>query len=245
MRLGGFLLFLAAAISDYVDGHLARTRQQKTDLGALLDPLADKLLLVGTMVPMYLLADRFPFVTPFGDVGLHWSLVVVVLGRELFMTVFRQMAARRGLVIAAIREEGELAARQELRDLFARLEPDPGFFPVRPLSRETSLALDLAVHDLCPHSCDLRPEQGLDRARIVLQRLLELAAVDAQRAVGRLAGGPVPGVRRDRVDGVLRPAAGTAGDTARAGAHDDRRAARLARGEDAAAVGRQCAQTRK
>ena len=102
MRLGGFVLFLAAAISDYIDGHLARSRQQKTDLGAMLDPLADKLLLVGTLVPMYLLADRFPFVTPFGDVGLHWSLVVVVLGRELFMTVFRQMAARRGLVIAAI-----------------------------------------------------------------------------------------------------------------------------------------------
>ena len=102
MRLGAFVLFLAAAISDYVDGHLARTRQQESDLGALLDPIADKLLLVGTFVPMYLLADDFPFVTPFGAVGLPLWIVVVVLGRELFMTVFRQMAARRGLVIAAI-----------------------------------------------------------------------------------------------------------------------------------------------
>jgi len=102
MRLGGFLLFLAAAISDYIDGHLARTRQQTSDLGAMLDPLADKLLLIGTFVPMYLLADRFPFVTPFGEVGLPWWVVAVVLGREVFMTVFRQVAARRGLVIAAI-----------------------------------------------------------------------------------------------------------------------------------------------
>ena len=102
VRLAGFLLFLAAAISDYIDGHLARTRQQKTDLGALLDPIADKLLLVGTFVPMYLLADRFPFVTPFGNVGLPLWVVVLVLGRELFMTVFRQLAARRGVVIAAI-----------------------------------------------------------------------------------------------------------------------------------------------
>ena len=102
VRLAGFLLFLAAAISDYIDGHLARTRQQKTDLGALLDPIADKLLLVGTFVPMYLLADRFPFVTPFGNVGLPLWIVVVVLGREIFMTVFRQLAARRGVVIAAI-----------------------------------------------------------------------------------------------------------------------------------------------
>ena len=102
MRLGGFLLFLAAAISDYIDGHLARTRQQTSDLGAMLDPLADKLLLIGTFVPMYLLAHRFPFVTPFGEVGLPWWVVAVVLGREVFMTVFRQVAARRGLVIAAI-----------------------------------------------------------------------------------------------------------------------------------------------
>ena len=102
VRLGGFVLFLAAAISDYIDGHLARTRQQKTDLGAMLDPIADKLLLVGTFIPMYLLADDFPFVTPFGTVGLPLWVVVVVLGRELFMTVFRQLAARRGLVIAAI-----------------------------------------------------------------------------------------------------------------------------------------------
>lgn len=102
VRFGAFLLFLAAAISDYVDGHLARSRQQESDLGALLDPLADKLLLVGTFIPMYLLADRFPFVTPFGAVGLPLWVVVLVLGREVFMTVFRQVAARRGLVIAAI-----------------------------------------------------------------------------------------------------------------------------------------------
>ena len=102
MRLGAFVLFLVAAITDYVDGRLARSRNQQSSLGAMLDPLADKLLLVGTFIPMYLLADRFPFETPFGDVGLPLWVVVVVLGREVFMTVFRQLAARRGLVIAAI-----------------------------------------------------------------------------------------------------------------------------------------------
>lgn len=102
MRLGGFVLFLVAAITDYVDGRLARSRNQQSSLGAMLDPLADKLLLVGTFIPMYLLAGRFPFVTPFGEVGLPLWVVVVVLGREIFMTVFRQLAARRGLVIAAI-----------------------------------------------------------------------------------------------------------------------------------------------
>lgn len=101
-RIGAFALFLAAAITDYVDGRLARSRNQQSTLGALLDPLADKLLLVATFIPMYLLSDRFPFETPFGDVGLPLWIVVVVLGREVFMTVFRQLAARRGLVIAAI-----------------------------------------------------------------------------------------------------------------------------------------------
>jgi CDP-diacylglycerol---glycerol-3-phosphate 3-phosphatidyltransferase len=102
LRLLAFVLFVIAAITDYVDGMLARSRKQETDFGRLLDPLADKALLVGTFVPMYLLASNFPFVTPAGTVGLPWWVVAVVLGREVFMTVFRQAAARRGVVIAAI-----------------------------------------------------------------------------------------------------------------------------------------------
>ncbi len=102
LRLVAFVLFTVAGITDYIDGRLARSRKQETDLGRMLDPLADKALLVGTFVPMYMLADDFPFETPLGRVGLPLWIVAVVLGRELFMTIFRQMAARRGVVIAAI-----------------------------------------------------------------------------------------------------------------------------------------------
>ena len=120
-RLLAFVLFCVAGISDYADGVLARSRKQETTLGKLLDPLADKLLLVGTFVPMWALMQSpsgafasssvgvgdlslnvLPFVTPWGDVGLPWWIVLIVLGRELAMTIFRQAAARRGLVIAAI-----------------------------------------------------------------------------------------------------------------------------------------------
>lgn len=116
-RLVAFALFLVAAITDYWDGHLARQRNLVTDLGRLLDPLADKLLLVATLVPMYFLQRHvafistegsfpepspFLFVTPIGHVSLPLWIVLVVIGREVFMTVFRQVAARRGLVIAAI-----------------------------------------------------------------------------------------------------------------------------------------------
>lgn len=118
-RLAAFLCFVIAAVSDYFDGMLARTRNLETDLGRLLDPLADKLLLFATLIPMYVLmapradpfavstaslggAHGFSFRTPWGHVGLPWWVLAIVLGRELFMTVFRQLAARRGVVIAAI-----------------------------------------------------------------------------------------------------------------------------------------------
>jgi CDP-diacylglycerol---glycerol-3-phosphate 3-phosphatidyltransferase len=118
LRLMAFVLFVTAAVTDYVDGRLARSRQQETDLGRLLDPLADKLLLLATIIPMFLLMrpslhsaagwpakaleNVLPFRTPFGDVALAWWIIALVLGRELLMTIFRQAAARRGVVIAAI-----------------------------------------------------------------------------------------------------------------------------------------------
>jgi CDP-diacylglycerol---glycerol-3-phosphate 3-phosphatidyltransferase len=102
LRLIAFALFTLAAVTDYIDGRLARSRKQETDLGRLLDPLADKLLLLATLIPMYFLAPLFPFLTPFGAVGLPWWIVAIVLGRELFMTIFRHAAAKRGVVIAAI-----------------------------------------------------------------------------------------------------------------------------------------------
>lgn len=116
-RVWAFALFVILAVSDYWDGHLARSRNSITDLGKQLDPLADKLFLVVTMVPMYLLmrlkgpeagivhvptAGSLKFITPWGLVGLPLWVAIVILGREVAMTVFRQMAANRGVVISAI-----------------------------------------------------------------------------------------------------------------------------------------------
>jgi len=131
VRVAAWVLYIAAAITDYYDGHLARTRNLVTDLGRLLDPLADKLLLVCTLGPMWWLTrglpllsplpsaddwavpgivgpvmsgshEAWPFVTPFGLVGCPLWIVLIVLGREALMTIFRQVAARRGLIISAI-----------------------------------------------------------------------------------------------------------------------------------------------
>ncbi|HEY7877673.1 MAG TPA: CDP-alcohol phosphatidyltransferase family protein [Gemmatimonadaceae bacterium] len=108
LRLAAFVVYVLAAITDYWDGALARTRNMITDLGKLLDPLADKLLLLSTLVPIYLLQAghgtvlSMRFVTPWGDAGLPLWVLIVVLGRELFMTLFRQAAARKGTIIAAL-----------------------------------------------------------------------------------------------------------------------------------------------
>lgn len=111
VRLAGFFLFLAAAITDYWDGKIARSQNIVTDLGKLLDPLADKLLLLTTLVPIYLIQRTppdssairdFDFITPVGTVGLPLWALIVVLGRELLMTLFRQAASRKGVIIAAI-----------------------------------------------------------------------------------------------------------------------------------------------
>lgn len=101
-RFAAFGLFVAAALSDVWDGYLARRYDQITDMGKLLDPIADKLLLVVTLIPFYLIShrggalDEIPWWGP-----LPMWVLVVIFGRELFITVFRSYAARRGMVIAA------------------------------------------------------------------------------------------------------------------------------------------------
>ncbi len=101
-KLIAFVVFLAAAVSDIYDGILARERGEITDIGKLLDPLADKLLLVATLIPIYWIT-RYPmrqYEIPWWGSLPVW-VAVLLIGREVAMTIFRQMAKRRGVVIAA------------------------------------------------------------------------------------------------------------------------------------------------
>jgi CDP-diacylglycerol--glycerol-3-phosphate 3-phosphatidyltransferase len=102
-RLLAMLVFLVAALSDLLDGALARKRGEITNFGKLVDPIADKLLLVATVVPFYLLAREYPDLGRmpiFGALGL-WVLVVF-FGREIVVTWLRTRAARRGTVVPAM-----------------------------------------------------------------------------------------------------------------------------------------------
>ncbi len=101
-RYAAFFLFLAAAFSDLWDGYLARKYGWITDLGKLLDPAADKLLLASTFIPIYIVTrrpDELSALPWWGTMPL-W-VMVVVFGREIFVTLFRGYAARRGVVIPA------------------------------------------------------------------------------------------------------------------------------------------------
>jgi CDP-diacylglycerol---glycerol-3-phosphate 3-phosphatidyltransferase len=98
-RLAAFILFLIAAFSDLVDGHLARKHGWISDFGKLWDPVADKLLLAMTMIPFYVLSERAGDLPVTGVLPL-W-IVLVIFGREILVTVLRGIAARRGLVIPA------------------------------------------------------------------------------------------------------------------------------------------------
>lgn len=83
------VLFGAAALTDWLDGLIARRRRQETTLGKLLDPVADKLLVAAALISL----------VQVGRVGA-W-IVVLIIGREFAVTGLRGIAAAQGLVISA------------------------------------------------------------------------------------------------------------------------------------------------
>ena len=101
-KLVCFVIFLAAAITDVIDGRLARRRNEVTDLGKLLDPIADKLLLFATLGPIWWISrerEAAYGIPIWGSIPLWVCLLLI--GREVAMTVFRAWAQRKGVVIAA------------------------------------------------------------------------------------------------------------------------------------------------
>src|SRR5882724_12165353 len=83
------MLFVAAGISDFLDGQIARRRNLITNFGILMDPLADKIMVCSAFIAF---------------VGLNWIpawMVVIVVARELAITGLRLVAASKSIVLAA------------------------------------------------------------------------------------------------------------------------------------------------
>ena len=85
------MLFAWGALSDYLDGYLARKYQLKSNFGALMDPLADKVFLLSVFISFVAL-----------NLVPAW-MVVIIAAREFLITGLRQMAQSRNVVIAASR----------------------------------------------------------------------------------------------------------------------------------------------
>lgn len=86
-------LFLIASFTDHLDGHIARTRGLVTNLGKFLDPIADKLLT--SSVLFMIVAD--------GTVNMYFGIIAltIIIGREFMVAALRQLAASKGVVVAA------------------------------------------------------------------------------------------------------------------------------------------------
>ena len=109
-------VFALAALTDGLDGYFARSRDAVTTFGKLMDPLADKLLIVAALVSL---------------VSLHrlqaW-VAMVIIAREIAVTGLRAIAAERGVVIAAS-WMGKLKTVLQIAAVFALIaaNPSPGW----------------------------------------------------------------------------------------------------------------------
>lgn len=89
------IVFILASITDFLDGKIARKYNLVTNFGKFMDPLADKLLVMSTMIAILELGIFQAFGINFGFV------ITIILARELAITGLRTLAADNGVVIAA------------------------------------------------------------------------------------------------------------------------------------------------
>lgn len=96
------VIFTVAACTDFIDGHIARSRGLVTNLGKFLDPIADKVLVAAAFI-FLLVRQKTLAVLWQGDWVLVYAgvCVAVILARELIVSGFRMVAASAGLVLAA------------------------------------------------------------------------------------------------------------------------------------------------
>lgn len=94
-----FVLFVIAAGTDWLDGYIARRQNQVTSFGRILDPFADKILLVGALV--LLLGSGFRDQHGNSVTGLQAWMVVVIISRELLVSGLRGFSESQGRAYAA------------------------------------------------------------------------------------------------------------------------------------------------
>lgn len=98
------ILFALAACTDFIDGHIARSRGLVTNLGKFLDPIADKVLVSTAMILILTMRTSLFAILPSIANPLYIATAIcicVIMARELIISAFRQIAAANGVVLAA------------------------------------------------------------------------------------------------------------------------------------------------
>ena len=98
------IIFAVAAFTDFLDGHIARSRGLVTNLGKFLDPISDKVLVATAMILLLTMKNTLFAVYEGVENTLYIITAIsicVILARELIISAFRQIAAANGIVMAA------------------------------------------------------------------------------------------------------------------------------------------------
>ncbi len=119
----GAVIFAVAAITDFVDGYLARRADVISAFGKLMDPIADKLLVVGALAPL-VYHER-----------IGWWVAAVIIVRELLVTVTRMQVKKGGGEVIAAAQLGKLKTVVQLWAILLAIIWDP-----------TPLLVDLVIY---------------------------------------------------------------------------------------------------
>ncbi len=92
MKFAALIVFSIASLTDFFDGWSARKLKQESELGKFLDPLADKVLVISTLVAFLLIDYLIPL----------W-MIIVIIGRDALVTVMRYVAVKKGMSIRTSR----------------------------------------------------------------------------------------------------------------------------------------------
>ncbi|HPA64907.1 MAG TPA: CDP-diacylglycerol--glycerol-3-phosphate 3-phosphatidyltransferase, partial [Spirochaetota bacterium] len=92
MKFAALIVFSIASLTDFFDGWSARKLKQESELGKFLDPLADKVLVISTLVAFLLIDYLIPL----------W-MIIVIIGRDVLVTVMRYIAVKKGMSIRTSR----------------------------------------------------------------------------------------------------------------------------------------------
>jgi CDP-diacylglycerol--glycerol-3-phosphate 3-phosphatidyltransferase len=166
-RIAATVAFAAAVLTDRIDGELARSWGQVTDLGKLADPIADKALIGAALISLSILGE------------LWWSVTVLIMARELGITLLRFIVIRHGVMPAGRGGKAKTATQALAILLYVAPLPDQ-VHPVAAVIMGIALVLTLASGlDYVIQAIRLR--EGSERTR--LRRAARRAA--APPAVGK------------------------------------------------------------